>query len=133
MPRRAARLVCVFASLAVVVPGLAQEGHPLTGTWSGDWGSAAGQRSHITLVMNWDGKNVTATLNPGPEATTIPSVVLDVTSWTVRFEADAKDPSGKPVRVAAEGRLDDIGSYHRTLSGTWIQGAAKGDFKLTRD
>ena len=34
----------------------AQEGHPLTGTWVGD----IGQR-HVTVVLEWDGKNVTGT------------------------------------------------------------------------
>jgi hypothetical protein len=44
-----------------------------------------------------------------------------------------KDGSGKIVHVTTEGRLDDIGSYHRTIAGSWRQGNAKGDFKITRD
>jgi len=131
--RRAIPLICAVAWLASTAQSVAQEGHPLTGTWSGDWGPTATQRSHITLVMNWDGKSVVATLNPGPDATAIPNVLLDVTSWTLRFEVDARDSSGKTVHIVAEGRLNDIGSYHRTLSGTWLQGTVKGDFKLTRD
>jgi hypothetical protein len=51
----------------------------------------------------------------------------------VRFEADGKDASGKAVHISADGRLADIGTYHRTLTGSWTQGAVKGDFKLTRD
>jgi hypothetical protein len=51
----------------------------------------------------------------------------------VRIEGDTKEQSGAPVHFVAEGKLDDIGSYHRTLSGTWMQGAAKGNFKITRD
>jgi hypothetical protein len=35
--------------------------------------------------------------------------------------------------MSAEGKLEDLGSYHRTLKGTWQMGAAKGDFHLTRD
>jgi hypothetical protein len=50
-----------------------------------------------------------------------------VTKWTVRIEANGKD------RITAEGKLEDLGSYHRTIKGTWTQGTAKGDFKLTRD
>ena len=44
-----------------------------------------------------------------------------------RIEANGKE------RISAEGKLEDIGSYHRTIKGTWTQGTAKGDFKLTRD
>jgi len=124
---------CLLAclSLAVVLFGeaaLAQQGHPLTGTWSGDWGASPTQRNQMTFVMNWDGKNVTGIINPGPDAIPIASVYVDVTKWTVRIEADAK--AG---HITAEGRLEDIGSYHRTIKGTWRQGTVTGDFRLTRD
>ena len=83
--------------------------------------------------MSWDGKNVTGIMNPGPDSVPLASVYVDPTKWIVRIEADAKDASGKSVHIAAEGHLDDIGSYHRTLTGSWTQGTVKGDFKLTRD
>lgn len=118
-------LACLGAS--------AQQGHPLTGTWNGDWGASVTQRNQVTIVMNWDGKNVSGVMNPGPDSIPLAAVYLDTTNWTVRFEADIKDASGKPVHIAAEGHLEDIGSYHRTLAGSWTQGSVKGDFKLTRD
>jgi hypothetical protein len=126
--------VALFGSLIAfaVFTATAQEGHPLTGTWSGDWGPGAAQRTHITMVMTWDGKTISGTINPGPDAIPVAAIALDVTKWTIRFEADAKSASGS-VRIAAEGRLDDIASAHRTISGTWQQGTTKGDFKLTRD
>ena len=118
-----------------MAPGrpLAQEGHPLTGTWSGDWGPTPAARTHITMVMAWDGKALTGTINPGPDAIAVEAIFLDVTNWTIRFEASTKDASGAPVQVAAEGKLEDIASSHRTLTGTWRQGSTKGTFKLTRD
>ena len=133
MRRQAFYLILVLVCMGIIPSALAQEGHPLTGTWSGDWGPTANQRNHITFVMSWDGKNVTGTINPGPDAIPIGSVFVDVTNWNVRIEADGKDQTGKPVHIAAEGRLGDIGSYHRRLTGTWLQGTTKGDFKLTRD
>lgn len=125
---------CLIASVIALgaASALAQEGHPLTGTWSGDWGPGTSQRTHITMVMTWDGKTVSGTINPGPDAVAVPAIALDVTNWTIRFEADAKGASG-PVRISAEGRLDDLASSHRTITGTWRQGTTKGDFKLTRD
>jgi hypothetical protein len=123
----------VAASVVACLGGFAQQGHPLTGTWDGDWGAGVTQRTQVTIVMNWDGKNVSGVLNPGPNSIAFASVNLDPTNWTVRFEADGKDASGKPVHIAVEGQLQDLGSYHRTLSGSWTQGTVKGDFKLTRD
>jgi hypothetical protein len=133
MERRAFHILCLFTCLAVVVSVFAQEGHPLTGTWSGDWGPTPTQRNHITLVMSWDGKSVTGTINPGPDAIQIGTVALDVTNWTVRIEADGKDQSGKAVHISAEGKIDDLSSAHRKLSGTWTQGTTKGDFRISRD
>src|SRR5215470_1056881 len=123
------QILCIAACFAMAASAVAQEGHPLTGTWSGDWGPTVSQRNHLTLVMTWDGKNVSGVLNPGDNAVQIPSIGLDVTNWTIRIEADAKDQAGKAVHVVAEGKLDDIGSYHRKLTGTWTQGTTKGDFR----
>jgi hypothetical protein len=35
---------------------IAQEGHPLTGTWHGDWGPTPTHRNDVTLVIDRDGK-----------------------------------------------------------------------------
>jgi hypothetical protein len=37
------------------------------------------------------------------------------------------------VRYVIDGKLANLGSYNRTLSGSWTSGGTKGDFKLTRD
>jgi len=121
------KLALGLACLAIIAPGFAQQGHPLTGTWSGDWGATSTKRSQITFVMNWDGKNVTGLINPGPDAIPIASVFVDPATWTVRIEANGKE------HISAEGKLEDLGSYHRTIKGSWTQGTTKGDFRITRD
>jgi hypothetical protein len=132
MARRTFHLGCLFAYLSMAVSAFAQQGHPLTGTWNGDWGTAPDQRTQITVVMIWDGKEVKTVINPGPDSAP-GSVSVNVVDWTVRIAADLKDKSGNPVHVVADGKLEDLGSYHRTISGTWRQGTATGDFKLTRE
>jgi hypothetical protein len=132
MRRRAFHLGCLLAYLGAAVSGFAQQGHPLTGTWIGDWGTSPTQRTQVTIVMTWDGKEIKSIINPGPDSAA-GIVTLDVTSWTVRIEGDVKDQAGKPVHLLAEGKLEDIGNYHRTISGTWRQGTVNGNFKLTRD
>ena len=125
----------LIAALLISVgawPAPAQEGHPLTGTWSGDWGLSATSRTHITMVMAWDGKAVTGTINPGPDAVPVPAIQLDVANWTIRFQTTAKASAGTET-IAVEGKIEELGKPHRTITGTWRQGAAKGSFKLTRD
>jgi hypothetical protein len=124
-------LVCAIACTALA--GLAQEGHPLTGTWHGEWSPAPGQHTRIVMFMKWDTKNIVGTINPGPRSAPLKVATLDAENWTVHFEGDGKDQTGTPVHISADGKLENIGSYNRTITGTWTQGSAKGDFKITRD
>jgi hypothetical protein len=124
----------LFVCLLVAMPVLAQEGHPLTGTWTGDWGSTNAPRTHLTLVLNWEGdEKIAGVINPGPDAIPIQNIVINFTNWTVRIDAEAKDAAGKAVRVQADGKIEDLGSPRRRLSGTWRQGTVMGDFKVTRE
>ena len=136
MRRRAMWMVWAALICLSVRPGpvaQAQQGHPLTGTWSGSWGAATGDRTEIVFVLDWDGKQVTGQLNPGPDSAPLKNVQFDPSTWTVRFEADAKDKAGKPIHIAVEGRLENVLSYHRAIAGSWKQGAVAGEFKITRE
>jgi hypothetical protein len=123
----------LLVSCLLATPVTTQEGHPLVGTWYGDWGPSPDQRNDVTLVMSWDGKNVGGTINPGPDAVPFKVATLDSSTWTVHIEAEGKDRAGAIVRYTIEGKLENLGSYNRSLKGTWTQGSLKGDFKITRD
>jgi hypothetical protein len=125
--------VVVLVSLAAVV--VAQEGHPLVGTWYGDWGPSRQERHDVTVVMTWDGKTIGGTIDPGVDAVPFKAATLDSSTWTVHIEAErpAKGGGSPAVRYVIDGKLANLGAYNRTLTGTWMSGAAKGDFKLTRD
>jgi len=133
MRLKAACSVCLLAGLALTVSAPAQEGHPLTGVWYGDWGTTAAQRNHLTIQMNWDGKNVTGIVNPGPDSYPLKVATLDSSKWTVHLEADGKDEKGSPAHFIADGKLENMGSYNRTTTGEWNYGATKANFKLRRD
>jgi hypothetical protein len=103
---------------------LAQFGHPLKGAWSGDWGPNKDQRTRVLLQMQWDGKAITGAINPGPNALPLTAASLDSETWHVHLEAKG---------VVIDGKLENIGSAHRVLSGTWTQAGQKGDFQLVRN
>ena len=128
---RAAGLLLFF--LCTVGVTAAQYGHPLSGSWSGDWGATKETRNRLLLELDWDGKSVTGTINPGPDAVPLQKASLDPSTWMFRFEAEAKDRSGQSVRYLVEGKLENLGAYNRVLSGTWSQGGVKGDFRLVRN
>jgi len=78
MLRRLATALCLLAAVTVMtVTAGAQEGYPMTGAWYGDYGTGA-QKKDVTLVMKWDGSKASGLMNPGPGATPITSVTLDI-------------------------------------------------------
>ena len=111
----------------------AQYGHPLKGTWSGDWGPNDKVRNRVLLELNWDGKAITGTINPGPNAVRLLKASVDPSSWAVKFEAEGKTPAGATVSYLIEGQIENLGAYRRVLTGTWYQGSERGDFRLTRN
>ena len=123
-----------MASATIAIAGIAaQEGHPLVGTWRGEWGPNAKQRHDLTFVMEFDGKMVTGLINPGFESMKLIKVALDPATWTVRFDSETKDGSGKAIPVVIQAKFEDLTSRHRSLVGTWVQGTTKGDFRITLD
>ena len=133
--RAVARLLVILCALALPVALQAQFGHPLKGQWSGEWGPK-NNPNRLLLNLDWDGKEITGVINPGPNAATVKSVTFDYTdptAWVVKITAEGKDASGKPVPVTVNGKLENLGAYTKLFHGTWIQGSQKGDFVVTRN
>jgi hypothetical protein len=131
-----AKFFCVVGILmSLLTPAaVAQQGHPLVGVWSGDWGPTAAERHPVVVEMLWENTTLSGNINPGePDAAQIKVGKLDSTNWTVHLEGEGKDASGKPVLIVVDGQLDNLGSSRRTLSGTWTRGGTKGTFKITRE
>ena len=129
------RVLMLLAWLALPATVLAQLGHPLDGQWSGQWGPND-KPNRLLLNLDWDGKNVTGVINPGPTAAIIKSVTIDYSdrsSWVVKLEAEGRDASGKVVPITVDGRLENIGAHRRFLRGTWTQGSQKGAFIVSRN
>jgi len=124
----------IFAVIVLLCTALvAQEGHPLRGTWHGSWGPNAKERTPVTLVMDWDGKDVTGIMNPGLRSSTLEKTSLDPSKWQFHFEANYKDRTGATSRVIIDAKIEDVTNPRRALVGTWTQGTQKGDFKAVRD
>lgn len=126
------RLVGLLALLAIAMPVLPQalnegQGHPLKGVWLGDWGVGKEKRNPVIIEMNWDGKAITGSINPGPDAVVLTRAELDPGNWTVHLEAESKG-----TRYVIDGRIENLGSLRRSMVGTWTQGNQQGSFKITR-
>jgi hypothetical protein len=126
-------LIVVAALANLAVPAAAQYGHPLKGSWSGDWGPNEEDRRRLLLLLDWDGRAVSGTINPGPNAVPIETATLDPATWSLHIEAEGRDADGNTVDYVIEAELQNIGSYNRVLTGSWTQGGVTGDFTLIRN
>jgi hypothetical protein len=135
---RLSRWWLVVAGLValLVMPGTAsaQYGHPLHGSWSGGWGKS--QENRVLMNLDWDGKQISGKINPGPNALTVTKTEIDYsdpTAWKVKMEADGKTEAGKPVHVVIDGVLQNIEVYYKIFRGTWTQNGVSAPFILTRN
>jgi hypothetical protein len=131
-PRLHVVILCLALASAIVS---AQYGHPMKGQWSGQWGPES-DAQRLLLDLHWDGQAITGTINPGGDSASVRTVTFDYSdpaAWKVRLEAERKDSAGKPIRIVAEGTLENIGSYYRVFRGTWTEGGRRGPFTLTRN
>src|ERR671925_695298 len=82
-----------FVALAGA-PAVAQEVHPLKGSWIGTWANNKLHGNDVLVVMNWNGKQITGMINPGTDDIPFKTATLDPDKWTVHIEADAKSKAG---------------------------------------
>jgi hypothetical protein len=126
-------LAALAVCMMVAAPALAQEGHPLKGSWLGTW---AGNKIHgndVLLVMTWDGKSITGTINPGTDNLVIKNASLSPDGWLVHFEADAKDKAGQPLTYVIDGKIENLPLANRVVTGTWKDGrGGTGAFRIGR-
>jgi hypothetical protein len=119
-----------FLLLLFLPPGaIAQEGYPLDGTWRGEWGQPGGDQTLAVVVMNWDGQAINGRINPGRNMVLFEDASLDPENWIVRFTSTSK--AGEPIEF--EGVLENIGSYNRTITGTWTIDGVENALVLTRE
>ncbi len=100
---------------------------PLSGTWTGDWGPSEQDRNQATVELKWDGKILTGTVNPGPNAVEIKNATFDPQSGAIHMEADAMSRRGSQIHYMIDGTVEGD-----TMTGTWSHDNRKGDFKITK-
>lgn len=101
----------------------AQEGHPLKGSWIGEWSGNSTHGDFVLLVMDWDGKNVTGVINPGTDDMAIESVTLNPSDWTVTIRAAGYE---------LQGRIQELELPSRSIVGTWKNGNRNGKLEISR-
>ena len=107
----------------------AQEGFPLDGTWRGQRTAEGAAPVTIVMILQWDGKRVTGIINPGPKQLAVADAALITQGWRVKVAA--RTAAGED--VVFEGSLAELGSYHRSITGTWQEGGHSYQVRMVRE
>ena len=124
-----AAAVLLFGLLGAVS---AQEGHPLKGSWLGEWAGNSVHGDNILLILDWDGKAITGMINPGTDNIPLGKASLEPEGWVVKLEAEGKDKDGSAVRYVIEGKLENLELPNRSIVGTWSSQRGRGAFEASR-
>jgi hypothetical protein len=127
------RSLCLtfLAAVSIIAAADAQTGHPAKGSWLGYWGPDASEQRRMRLLLDWENRTVTGTINPGRNGVPIDTSSIDYDSWTLTIEADMPAGDGNPQRFVATGKLENLGSWtNRRYSGTYSFGSETGSFSL---
>ena len=124
MKLKVSYLICALIC-AAALPLLAQT-DAISGSWTGDWGPTAAHRNPVTVDLKWDGKALTGTVNPGPNAITLQKTTFDPKTGDVHLEAEAAS-RGSKVHFVIDGKVEK-----GTMTGSWNHDNRKGDFKITK-
>lgn len=102
---------------------VAQEGHPLKGSWIGNWFGNEDLGEFVLVVMDWNGEEVTGMINPGTDNIAIDEVDLDPSDWSVEIKAGA---------YTIDAKIENLELPSRSLVGTWKSRGGRGNFEIVR-
>jgi hypothetical protein len=105
----------------------AGHGHPVKGNFIGEWGPNANAQNSLLVLMDWDGKAITGTINPGPQGVPITKAELNPDDWTLHIEGGTG-----AARIVLDGKFENLTWLARSLAGAYSRGNQRGTFKITR-
>jgi len=126
------RLTGLLFGLTLAVAGMAQEGHPLKGSWIGTWEGNKVHDEFVVIVLDWDGRQITGVINPGTDNIPIAKAELNPSDWSVHFETNAKDSEGRTTSYVIDGKIGELELPNRSITGTWRSNDGRGDFEIRR-
>jgi len=124
-------LLALVVLLSAVFPALAQEGHPLDGTWSGDR-IVDGEKVRVLMIMRLlPDQRIEGTIIEKGVRLPLQDVTLDPADWSVSLTVMGVGRDGEEIHYSMHGLIGNLGSArNRSIAGQWEGNNAGGDFSL---
>lgn len=132
MRARLLKFVGGLVAVAAATLAVAQEGHPLKGSWIGVWESNDTHGENVVVILDWNGEEITGMINPGTQNIEIDAATLDPQDWSVHIEADAQTPDGDTITYVIDGVIEELELPGRSIIGTWRSDNGRGAFDIRR-
>ncbi len=110
-------------ALGLAMSASAQEGHPMKGSWIGEWKGNQKLGEFVLLVLDWDGSKITGVINPGTDNLNITEATLNPDDWSVHLEAGGYELDGKIEKLELPARM---------VVGTWKSADGSGALEIVR-
>lgn len=115
--------LALISALALGSAASAQEGHPVKGSWIGEWKGNQQLGEFVLVIMDWDGEKITGVINPGTDNINIEEASLNPDDWTVNIQGGGYE---------IEGTIQSLELPSRSIVGTWRSDNGNGDFEIVR-
>ena len=125
MQSRVLVVVSIIVGLVMAVSLFAQD--PLSGNWKGDWGPSPRDRNQVSVVLKYDGKALTGTINPESDRIQLSKASFDPKTGAVHMEAMTPGRGGSTYHYMIDGKLEK-----GAIAGSWNHDTFKVDFKITK-
>jgi len=126
------RIVALTIATLLIPNAMAQEGHPLKGSWIGVWEGNETHGENVVVILDWDGERISGVINPGTDNIEIDEATLDPDDWSVHLEANAQTDAGRSIRYVIDGTIQELELPSRSIIGTWRSQEGRGAFDIRR-
>jgi len=120
--------MCVCFVIYLAIAGSLPAADTISGNWTGEWWPNEFERNRVIAELQYDGKVVTGTFNPGTSPATISKGTFNEKSGAVHLEAQGRGRGGTTIHFVIDGKLDN-----GKITGAWKYENGKGDFVITKE
>jgi hypothetical protein len=119
--------ICVGLCLAGAILAQDKGTDPVSGVWFGYYGTSPRDQAQVRVILNWDGKVLTGSVDTGDDPFDLKNATFNPDSGLIHMEVETPGNGRSTYHYVIDGKLETD-----TITGGWHHQSAKGDFKISK-